>query len=491
MKTKNIVLNTFTKRTFIFFLAFITIATKIYYWFFIFPNPDEAYYWLWGQHPDLSYHDHPALQALIQNIFTSFFGTSLFILRLPVFLSSICISYILILIIKKLNYKTSYLYLILFFSSPLFYLFTSFAWNDYILITNCFISGYFYMNFIHEIWVNEKGTTKNIFLGSLFLGLAIISKYNAIFLGLGIISLLIFTKKLHCIFKDYRLYLSLLIILMVSSPILIWNAKNKFGSFEFNIQQRTIDPFINYEFFKGNYIGFILGSLVMLSPFIWWGIIELFKKKKNNEINSYIIVYTKFSKHIFLVSTITFLFLSIFSNVLYYWNIVGLLFITPLAINFLINNKKEISSLIFSSILIIAITIHFGGVPLTLIFGGKDEDSIYHYGWHKIKSKVLKHQENNKIPILTSSYRNASLLAFSMNNPKIYSYSSRFDQFNYWTKNISYKTNSKGLILTDDRSLLNNELISLFSEIKSIDTITITKYNYNIKCYYLYKGIFK
>ncbi|CAL2080698.1 Dolichyl-phosphate-mannose-protein mannosyltransferase [Tenacibaculum sp. 190524A02b] len=481
----------FPKKNYFYSILIIVCLCKLFYWFAVFPNPDEAYYWLWGRFPDYSYHDHPALQALTQNIFTNIFGASLFSLRLPVFICCVIITYVFVLLFKKLQFKNYSLYLLLFFSSPLFYLFTSFAWNDYVLLTNCLVSGYFFLNFLHDVWLDKKGKSKDIFLGSLFFGLAIISKYNAIFLGLGILSLLISTKKFHSIFKDFRLYISLLLIFLVSSPILLWNSKNKFGSFQFNLQQRTIDPFLNYEFFKGNYAGFIFGSLIMLSPFIWWGIVSFFRDKNLSDKSTFTVVYYKFAKHIFLVSSITFLFLSIFSNVLYYWNIVGLLFITPIGIHYIVQKKKAMSALVFSTIVIIGITVHFGIVPLTSVFGGQDQDSTYHYGWNTVKNTISKHQENLQDPILASSYRNASLLAFALDNSKVYSYSSRFDQFDYWTKNLNHTTNTTSLILTDDRSPLNKELQKLFSEIQLLDTIKINKYNYPIKEYYLYKGIFK
>ncbi len=49
-----------------FLIAFLVL--RLVFWFATFPNPDEAYYWLWGQHPGLSYYDHPPLQAWIQGL---------------------------------------------------------------------------------------------------------------------------------------------------------------------------------------------------------------------------------------------------------------------------------------------------------------------------------------------------------------------------------------------------------------------------------------
>ena len=32
------------------------------------PTADEAYYWLWGQHLDWSYYDHPPLAAWLERL---------------------------------------------------------------------------------------------------------------------------------------------------------------------------------------------------------------------------------------------------------------------------------------------------------------------------------------------------------------------------------------------------------------------------------------
>lgn len=472
-------------------LLAVLLLCKLFYWFCIYPNPDEAYYWHWGQYPALSYHDHPTLQATFQGVFYTLFGKSLFVLRLPAFICSLLCGYVIFLITKKLQFTNTTLYVILFFSSPLFFLFTSFAWNDYVLITNCFLAGYFMLNCLHNLWIDNKVKTKDIFLTALFSGLAIISKYNAIFLVIAIFTILLSHKKFRKFFYDYRLYIAILIMLVVSSPILIWNIQNKYGSFEFNLQQRTLNPLVELQFFKGNYLGFILGSLVMLSPFLWWGIIKSWKKFSTND-NSYLLIYQKFAKHIFIVSSSIFLFLSLFSNVLYYWNIVAYLFIIPLAGNVLIEKKKVIGHLIFSVILIFGAVFHFGIVPLTAVFGGEDQDSTYHYGWKEVKKEVQKLQKEYPDAILlTSSYRKASLLAYALDNKEVYAISPRFDQFDYWIKNASLIKNRNAIILTDDRKPVNKELKKIINTILSPDTLKIKRFKYPVKEYYIYTGKLK
>ena len=44
------------------------LALKLVVVFFAQPQIDETYYWLWGQHLQLSYLDHPALHGWLQGL---------------------------------------------------------------------------------------------------------------------------------------------------------------------------------------------------------------------------------------------------------------------------------------------------------------------------------------------------------------------------------------------------------------------------------------
>ncbi|MEX0859996.1 MAG: hypothetical protein WD017_03575, partial [Cucumibacter sp.] len=57
------------------------IALKFGLMFAVAPVGDEAYYFLWGQHPDWSYFDHPPLNAWILGATSRLFGWTRFGLR--------------------------------------------------------------------------------------------------------------------------------------------------------------------------------------------------------------------------------------------------------------------------------------------------------------------------------------------------------------------------------------------------------------------------
>ena len=49
-------------------------------------TPQEAYYWVWSLHPDLSYFDHPPMVAYSIRLFTIFWGDTIYGIRLPAIL---------------------------------------------------------------------------------------------------------------------------------------------------------------------------------------------------------------------------------------------------------------------------------------------------------------------------------------------------------------------------------------------------------------------
>jgi hypothetical protein len=65
----------------------LLILLKLAHWSFAGVFMDEAYYWMWAQHPALSYYDHPPLNSWLLGLSSAVFGWNVFALRLPVALA--------------------------------------------------------------------------------------------------------------------------------------------------------------------------------------------------------------------------------------------------------------------------------------------------------------------------------------------------------------------------------------------------------------------
>lgn len=61
----------------------------------------EAYYWTWSLKPDFGYFDHPPMLSWVIAGFTSLFGHSSFVIRLPALIGKLITCAIFIYLLKK------------------------------------------------------------------------------------------------------------------------------------------------------------------------------------------------------------------------------------------------------------------------------------------------------------------------------------------------------------------------------------------------------
>jgi 4-amino-4-deoxy-L-arabinose transferase-like glycosyltransferase len=131
------------------------IALRLVFWLKAFPNPDEAYYWLWGQQLDWSYYDQPPLLAWVQALFAKMFGQSLWSLRLPNLFSNLTFFYTYFLLVnylypqitKSQRWKYFGEITLATFSSPLYFVMLSLAWHDHLMISLSLVSAYITMGY--------------------------------------------------------------------------------------------------------------------------------------------------------------------------------------------------------------------------------------------------------------------------------------------------------------------------------------------------------
>src|SRR5690606_10570066 len=116
----------------------VLAASRVVFDLFADPLPDEAYYWLWGQHPALSYFDHPPLQAWMQAASNAIFGDSLFALRIPTLITTVWIAGLLVLWSGRARNAfpelSPWFVVAVFFASPMLFIYTTIAFNDHPMV---------------------------------------------------------------------------------------------------------------------------------------------------------------------------------------------------------------------------------------------------------------------------------------------------------------------------------------------------------------------
>jgi 4-amino-4-deoxy-L-arabinose transferase-like glycosyltransferase len=464
------------------FLA-VYLLLRLIFWFIAFPNSDEAYYWLWGQHPGLSYYDHPPLQAWIQSVFSRLLGHSNFVLRLPNLFSNAVFLYTYYRISVHLYGQKTLLpsIALLLLASPLYFLFTAFAWHDHLLITANLIASYLWIRFLDSYLVDGKGQSWRLYGTAIALSCAGLSKYSTLFVGIGFVATLVFDRRLRPLFKDWRLYLACAIALCALIPIVLWNFSNDFQSFQyyFNRSVKAAAPSLKLD----SCLAFLVTSWLIVSPLHWVGFVRLFKKPPQLES-----VYFHVAFWVFAVSTAALTLVSLTSTALYYWNINAYLLLFPLLP--MVQPWFQLRTQLLGAIVATLMIVHYTVLPISTLVGAQDNDSAMLFGWKDVAAAVK--QATTEFPtaplLMTTDYRSASALAYELNDKHVIAISDRIDQFDFWYRDQQALQGKNAVIVSDDWFSIDLMVRSKFQGVSEPITIPIRRFGVWIKNYYVQKG---
>ncbi len=479
-----------------FLLAFL--AVRLWFWGWAFPNPDEAYYWLWGQHPGFSYYDHPPFHAWMQGFFATLFGRSTWVLRLSNGVSNGILAVTLYRIGRYLYGDDGgdrlWLMILLLAASPLFFLFLAMAWHDHWLVTLAVLSSFDFVRFGDAYRVDSDGKSRYLYRSALFLGLAGLSKYNAVFVGLGFLATLLSQRSLRRLFLDSRLYLALGITLFTLSPILAWNWQQGFASFQFYGERTTGGFTLNLL----QPLVFLLLCALILGPIQSWGIWRLGQRWR--QVNQNFVrpsLYPVVAGWIFVLSTGAFVALSLVSVALYYWNILAYPLLFPLLADrfyrqdgsFPLRHPRQMIAAQGLGLFAVAVlTFHYTIIPITAFFGPADNDSAALFGWDQIAAAVTTQAKTLDNPLLlTTDYRSAGALAYQLNNPEVLAISGRMDQTDFWY-NVDALDGRDAVLLGEDWHPICPAHLAMFERTGSPQTLTIQRFGRPIQTYHLVTG---
>ena len=221
---------------YITWLLIISVLVRGFLASFIEFGNDEVYYWTYAMYPDWSHFDHPGMVGWVMQIFSlNLLFTSEFALRLSSIIFMTIDTYIIYRLGCLIKSKLTGFYAALLYTASLYcFIITGvFIMPDTPLMLFTLLSVYcFTLSFRASAGGEELRGGGHILLGGLFAGLALLSKYSAIFIwvGVGLYVLLFDRKQL----KNKSLYLSALISVLCMLPVLIWNMQNDFISFTFH-----------------------------------------------------------------------------------------------------------------------------------------------------------------------------------------------------------------------------------------------------------------
>jgi dolichyl-phosphate-mannose-protein mannosyltransferase len=462
-------------------VAAILIADRAVFHLFAGPLPDEAYYWLWGQHPDWSYFDHPPLQAWLQGLSAHVFGNTLFGLRAPGLVTSGILIACLLWWVKKLHEDGVALSrteaLLVTFASPLVFIFAEMVFNDHLLIALLATASVLLRTTLDSVARNGRPVLSALYGTALAVGLAMLTKYNAALYVLGVLPVLLM-RPYRPVWRSPHFYLALLLALLCLVPIAVWNLQHAGASLQYNLVER--EAVASAPDVIRSALTFLAGFLLALSPFLVAPLIRLIRGGPPTS------PWRAPAATIFVTSTLICVAISAVTFVLYYWNIVAVVPIFPLLLAYIRSRWGLVLHLIFGALIITAFTVNYAVVPVAALFGTIDSESGIVYDWPKITAEAESDRASAGAQFLAASdYRHGSILGFTAGDPDVVVFSSRKSQFDYW-RDEAKLTGKAAIVVTDLWHPLSPDITGHFSTVEKLGGRDVVRFGHLIAHYDFY-----
>ncbi len=220
--------------------------------------PDEAYYWLWAQHPAFGYYDHPPMVAWWITAMPLHQVTPLLV-RLPFVLGFLALSWLIHDAAKALFDQAVARRAVLWLNACLLLSVGSVIATPDPPSVLMWAGGLWALA---RLQTSQKGWWWLVF--GVFAGLGIEAKYTNFFLGLGVIAWMIADKPARRWLLTPWPYLGALVAAAFMAPNLIWNAGHHWITFAKQFGR------IEADHFTAQYlIEFMLTQPLLLNPLIF------------------------------------------------------------------------------------------------------------------------------------------------------------------------------------------------------------------------------
>jgi 4-amino-4-deoxy-L-arabinose transferase-like glycosyltransferase len=386
---------------------------------------DEIYYRLYALYPDWSHFDHPPLVGLTIQIFSlNLLLDSEFFIRLGSVLLFAADSYLLYRIAEKLGDAWAALLAVVLFNASIY---GSLLVGTFILPDSPQLFFWLLSLYILFLAVEKNELGPNFLLFGLSGGLAILSKYHGVFIwvGLGLYVLLVKRKWL---LSPY-LYGAVVLGILVSSPILIWNLQNQFISFSFQSGRVVANQGLRPDYFALE----LLGQMLYQNPIAFFmaigGLILFFRK---NALHS-----SDYEKVLVLVALplwLVFTSFSLFRGTLPHWTGPAYATIWPL-VAFQIKDAQSAwplakTALGLTAFFVLAAYIYLNFIPMQMGSKaaenlGENDETLDLIGWEQIRegfSQIRKQDlqdsaQSPTSPILSHKWFPAANLDYYVAKP--------------------------------------------------------------------------
>ena len=220
---------------------------------------DEAYYTLWSRSLSFGYLDHPPMVALLIRASTSLFGGSEFGVRaLSLFVVGAMPALIAFMAWRLFESKEkAALAALMWLAMPLVAIGAVFVSPDVPLVVFWSLG----LATLVELW--RTGERRWLIALGLMLGLALQSKFTAIFFAAGVGLALAATPSLRRWLLSPALYAALAIAMAIFTPFVVWNAEHGWATFIKQLGRADPGGFTPYYLAE-----FLVAQIGLLNPLV-------------------------------------------------------------------------------------------------------------------------------------------------------------------------------------------------------------------------------
>ena len=225
---------------------------------------DEAQYWFWSKSPDFGYFSKPPLLAWFLSGHIFVFGDSYFSLKMFPLLVYFFIGFAIYNLCLQLSLSKK----VSGFCAISFLLIPAASLSSFLISTDLLLLLFWILSLTQLLHIRERGLLINFFLLGLFLGLAFIAKYAAVYFFFSLFFLLVVDKNTTLSFRKNLFgclvfFISFLIVIL---PNIFWNIQNSWVTFSHTSDNANLKN-LNLNFYEP--LKFLVSQILMLGPVLF------------------------------------------------------------------------------------------------------------------------------------------------------------------------------------------------------------------------------
>ena len=248
---------------------------------------DEAQYWLWSKELDLGYYSKPPLLAWFLSGHTSFFGDSFFSLKMFPLLAYFLIFFAFYRLCLEINLSknNSIICSVCFLSIP------AASVSSFLISTDLLLLLFWTLSMMILLRIRSVGSLKNFLLLGVFLGLAFLAKYAAIYFLLSLLILVFIDNETLIMFKKNKIpfFAFVLTLLLVVFPNVYWNFINGWVTLSHTADNTNLQN-LDLNFYEP--LRFLIAQIFMVGVVLFFSFLYVIRSFRLDFENKFLLIFS-------------------------------------------------------------------------------------------------------------------------------------------------------------------------------------------------------